>query len=70
MGANNSISRQYEEQKNAELKKTAFELYQQRVDNYKYEINGPYDRYLIHIKSQYQLDCLPNSVKYGQNHNK
>jgi hypothetical protein len=70
MGSNNSTSRQYEEEKNAELKRKAFELYQQRVNNYKYEFNGPYDRYLIHIKAQYELDCLPNSVKYGQNYNK
>ena len=69
MGANNSISRQNEHKVYAELQRRAFELYKQRVDNYNYAYHGPYAQYLFYIQSQYELDCLPNSVKYGRNYN-
>ena len=69
MGANNSISRQNEQNVYAELKRRAFEIYKHRVENYNYAYHGPYHKYLRYIQAQYELDCLPNSIKYGRNYN-
>ena len=55
---------------NERLYQHAVELYLQRVKDYKYYIHGDYQRYLYYIRGQFQLDCLPESVKYGANYNR
>ena len=35
--------------------------------NYNYAYHGSYSTYLRNVKAQFQLDCLPDYVKYGSN---
>ena len=66
MGNSNSAERKRE---NDRIRyNNAVELYRQRVRNYNYAYHGNYSDYLIDIQAQFQLDCLPEWVKYGSNY--
>ena len=47
------------------LHKNAVNLYNQRIQNYNYVFHGNYSEYLRNVKAQFQLDCLPDYIKYG-----
>ena len=50
------------------LHNKALELYKQRLKNYDYAFHGNYTTYLHNIQAQFQLDCLPDYLKYGNNY--
>lgn len=50
------------------LHKNAVNLYNQRIQNYNHAYHGSYSTYLRNVKAQFQLDCLPDYVKYGSNY--
>lgn len=66
MGNSNSIEKERAEQQI--LYNKAVELYKQRLKNYDYAFHGNYTTYLRNIKAQFQLDCIPEYLKYGQNY--
>jgi hypothetical protein len=66
MGNSNSVERERENQRI--LYNKAVELYTQRLRNYNYAYHGNYSRYLQNIQAQFQLDCIPEYLKYGQNY--
>ena len=66
MGNSNSIEK--ERAKNQMLHNKALELYKQRLKNYDYAFHGNYTTYLRNIQAQFQLDCLPDYLKYGNNY--
>lgn len=66
MGNSNSIEK--ERIKQEILYNKALELYKQRLKNYDYAFHGNYRIYLQNIQAQFQLDCLPDYLKYGNNY--
>jgi hypothetical protein len=68
MGCVNSSYEEEQQIENQRLYNIAVELYHQRARNYKYYVHGNYERYLYTIRAQFELDCLPNFVKYGKNY--
>jgi len=65
MGNSNSSEKQRIQRKI--LHKNAVNLYNQRIQNYNYAYHGNYSVYLRNVKTQFQLDCLPDHIKYGSN---
>jgi hypothetical protein len=70
MGSNNSVNEQRQREANtyAIFEQRALQLFTQRVNNYHYAFHGPYENYIHDIRLQYELDCLPDSVRYGNNY--
>lgn len=66
MGNSNSSEKQRIQRKI--LHKNAVNLYNERIQNYNYAYHGSYSAYLRNVKAQFQLDCLPDYVKYGSNY--
>ena len=66
MGSNNSVNEQ--RQREAILEQRALQLFTQRVNNYHYAFHGPYENYIHDIRLQYELDRLPDLVRYGNNY--
>jgi len=66
MGNSNSVEK--ERAKQQILYNKAVELYKQRLKNYNYAFHGNYATYLRNIQAQFQLDCLPEYLKYGDNY--
>jgi hypothetical protein len=66
MGNSNSVEK--ERAKQQILYNKAVELYKQRLKNYDYAFHGNYTTYLRNIQAQFQLDCLPEYLKYGDNY--
>ena len=58
-----SSSRPYVSQD--ELIRRANYNYAYRVRNYNYAYNGPYYEYIEYCQAQYQLECMPEEVRYG-----
>lgn len=70
MGCMFSPSQEEIRLENERLYQHALQLYLQRVQNYRYYIHGDYQTYLCYLRGQFQLDCLPESVKYGANYDR
>lgn len=72
MGLSNSKkreeNRQKERQEMYELHQSALRNYHYKLRNYDYYKHGSYRRYLHCVEVQYELDCLPDCVKYSNNH--
>ena len=66
MGNSNSAEREREKQRI--LYNKAVELYTQRLRNYDYAYHGNYTTYLRNIQAQFQLDCIPEYLRYGNNY--
>ena len=66
MGSNNSVNEQ--RHREAILEQRALQLFTQRVNNYHYAFHGPYENYIHDIRLQYELDRLPDLVRYGNNY--
>jgi hypothetical protein len=72
MGNNNSSNSstiKYNQQIDT-LQSRALELFRHRVNNYHYAYHGPYEEYIHYIRAQYELDCFPESLRYGPNYNR
>ncbi len=66
MGNSNSIKEQRENER--ALYNKAVELYKQRLRNYNYAYHGDYITYLRNIQAQFQVDCIPEYLRYGDNY--
>jgi len=64
----NSNSAEKEREKERILYNKAVELYKQRLRNYDYAFHGNYTTYLRSIQAQFQLDCIPEYLRYGSNY--
>jgi hypothetical protein len=73
MGATNSIEQQKRRQRDQDelikLQNIALQLFTQRVNSYHYAFHGDYYLYIADMQAQYELDCMPNHLKYGSNYN-
>ena len=72
MGLSNSKQRERERQREMqemyELQQMAARNYHYRLQNYDFYIHGSYRKYKRYVEAQYELDCMPDCVKYGKNH--
>jgi hypothetical protein len=73
MGLSNSKKNRAREQQHyiedmEELQRIAARAYHYRLQNYNPYKHGPYGEYLYDVEAQYELDCLPECVKYSENH--
>jgi len=66
MGNSNSIEKERQQQR--ALYNKAVQLYEQRLRNYNYAYHGNYSAYLRSIRAQFQLDCIPEYLRYGDNY--
>lgn len=66
MGNSNSAEKEREQERI--LYNKAVELYKQRLRNYDYAFHGNYTTYLRSIQAQFQLDCIPEYLRYGSNY--
>jgi hypothetical protein len=72
MGLSNSKKREENRQKERlemyQLQQSALRNYHYRLQIYNRYKHGSYGRYLHCVEAQYELDCLPEWVKYSSNH--
>ena len=67
MGSNSSKQSSNSQQKLIDEANRKFNI---RVKAYSYPHHGPYYAYIEWCRAQYELDCLPDSLKYGPNYNR
>jgi hypothetical protein len=48
-----------------ELQEKALYNFNQRIASYSYPHHGPYDIYIQWCRAEYELECLPDSCRYG-----
>lgn len=65
---NRAREQQQQQQEMDELQQIAARAYHYRLQNYNPYKHGPYGDYLYDVEAQYELDCLPECVKYSDNH--
>jgi hypothetical protein len=52
-----------------EIKIQAARKYHERMRSYNYFIHGPYEHYVEWCRGQFQLECMPDHLRYGANYN-
>jgi hypothetical protein len=66
MGANQSAEKEKQYQAELErLKTKAKKLYVKRLNEYNYALHGDYNSYLYTIDALYDLECIPEYLRYG-----
>ena len=66
MGANQSAEKEKQYQAElAKLEATAARLYNKRLNEYNYALHGDYNSYLYTIQAYYDLECIPEYLRYG-----
>ena len=72
MGLSSSKKREENREKDMqemyELQQSALRNYHYRLQQYDRYRHGSYRRYRHYVEAQYELDCLPECVKYSNNH--
>lgn len=58
-----------EEEGPSELQILAAKKFHVRMRGYNYALHGSYVDYVQWCRGQFELDCLPDYVKYGHNYN-
>jgi hypothetical protein len=66
MGNNSSNESSISEQKLIDEANRKFNI---RVKSYSYPHHGPYHEYIEWCRAQYELDCIPEYLRYGKNFN-
>ena len=70
MGANQSAEKEKEYQAELErLKAKAKKLYVKRLNEYSHVLHGDYNNYLYTIDALYDLECIPEYLRYGNKPN-
>jgi hypothetical protein len=68
MGNNSSKSKFDSEMEIKELQDKALINFNERVNAYSYPHHGSYTKYIKWCRAEYELECIPESCRYGNNY--
>ena len=68
MGTSSSKSKFNSEMEIKELQDRALINFNERVNAYSYPHHGPYITYINWCRAEYELECIPDSCRFGNNY--
>jgi hypothetical protein len=64
MGSSESKNNNFQVAQNYAIQE-ALKNFNIRINSYSYPQHGPYSQYIEWCRSQYELECIPQSCRYG-----